>query len=302
MIDYANLKLPYSLKDKLLNNPLVEFNFEYSRKTGLECWPIRGEYYCLKIHIYRKVIRLTGSLHHFYNLRKGKGEHNNNDFTRNCFKDAISLLCQELEMEPANVEITTLEYGVNISTTFSPYTFIEKNVHGYRRKYDPKLYDKFNGKGLYKRFEVAQFALKVYDKGAQYNLSENLLRIEVKTKKSAYLKMLGIKCLSDLFIEVIWLKLGIDLLERYEELLILNDFNTEGLPSYWKDLQRKTSKSTVKRRWREYMLLWETQGQLELKKHVCQLIKEKCTLLVGLTHSDHLVMGNFGSANQQGFH
>ena len=123
---------------------------------------------------------ISGSLHTLYN----NGEHNYNNFDSTCFNKVLKLLDDMFEIRPYQVNITQIEWAVNISPTISPNIIINHCLfHKWKRfevKYDSK-------EGKYHQAERKRYyILKIYNKGLQFGLSDEVLRFE--RKQLDYLK------------------------------------------------------------------------------------------------------------------
>ena len=139
-------------------------------------------------------LNIKGSLHknHF-------GGSNYLPFTWIHLQKEIEHLSKNLHFNPLQAKISGLEIGVNIYTPFPVHAFIMQNIINYKGnsfiRWDK---DKNKGISLGKYSETTQYKVKVYDKGLQNNLTENLLRFELSYFKMQQLTKRGIKNLTDL--------------------------------------------------------------------------------------------------------
>ena len=139
-------------------------------------------------------LTVKGSLHknHF------KGS-NYLPFTWQDLQDQINHVCKNLCINPNTAQISTLEIGLNIPTTFEVTPFIRRNIICYKgysfSSYTPDRQGKCLGKVCAK---PKQYSIKIYDKGLQFDLPDNLLRFEQRFLKMQPLNKKGIKYLSDL--------------------------------------------------------------------------------------------------------
>ncbi len=137
-------------------------------------------------------LTVKGSLHK--NYYKGT---NYLPFTWQQLQEEITHLCKTLSVNPSQAQISTLEVGVNILTPFEVTPFWRRNVVDY--KGDPFVrYHKQNGVCLGKVCDLTHFSIKIYDKGIQNDLPENLMRFELRYSRMQTLNKRGIKFLSDL--------------------------------------------------------------------------------------------------------
>lgn len=135
-------------------------------------------------------VGMAGSLHKYFN----NGVQNYNDFYFHDLIITIHDLNNRFGINPQNVIVNNIEFGVNIELSYSPRDFIDGLVthryHPFSINPDPKI---FCVQAMYNNY-----VLKIYDKGLQYGLNKNLMRIEIKVLRMAYLSKTGIKTLWDL--------------------------------------------------------------------------------------------------------
>lgn len=137
------------------------------------------------------VFNINGSLHKFHNF----GEHNAGAYTMPELQNTISGLANVLGIDPASVALHGLEIGVNVPLPYSPQTVI-KNLVSYKGCRFIANGRNSNHKGVI--CELAQYSLKVYDKGKQAEKAGNILRIEIAISKMQKLISYGITSLADL--------------------------------------------------------------------------------------------------------
>ena len=153
-----------------------------------------------------------GSIHKYHN----KGVHNYNDYTYTDFINDVRDLQAKYHVTPETTKIRALEWGVNIRVPLSVNLFLNEVKTLKRADYTINTYQ--NGKALY--FHFQEYTLKLYSKGDQWNLGNNLLRVELKIKKSEYLKRLGISTLADLTNIQAWHSLETKLLNVFNSLVV----------------------------------------------------------------------------------
>ena len=110
----------------------------------------------------------------------------------------IRHICKSLFIEPESARISSLEFGVNIVVPFNVKAFLDNNVIDYKGKRFDKYFPDKRGLELGLFCRLSQYQIKLYDKGKQYKLDNNLMRFEKKCKKMQVLKKMGILYLSDL--------------------------------------------------------------------------------------------------------
>ncbi len=223
----------------------------------------------LEIHQYAGgKIKLYGSLHKFWNY----GEHNYNQFTFDALKSVINELRDQYNIDPETATIHHIEYAVNL--TGLPWTAEEviNSAMIHSVKGGPPILAKYCDVGTpseYKKISRENVLLKMYDKGLQSKLEDNILRIEGKNIRMIELNKAGISTLSDLLKPETTDILKNELLSLWDG-IILDDWTIrEGeltkeetsklkdwrRPKYWTDLHKKTRKKS------------RNKGRLELNKY-----------------------------------
>lgn len=207
-------------------------------------------------------LTVKGSLHknHF------KGT-NYQAFTFQAAHYQISHLCKNLQIEPNEAQISILEIGLNFSLPFKVMPFIRQNILCFKGKQFNQYKPDRKGISLGKVCYLSQYAVKIYDKGLQFDLKDNLIRFELKFLKMQPLNKHGIKFLSDLqnftkpdtlknmlvqaWSEILIFDIAGDLknlpIKNQERELLMNGKN----PRFWEELKEKESgnkyKYTVKK-------------------------------------------------------
>ena len=141
----------------------------------------------------------------------------------------IRHICKSLFIEPESARISSLEFGVNIVTPFNVKAFLDNNVLDFKgKRFDKYLPDKRGLElGLFCR--LSQYQIKLYDKGKQNKLDNNLMRFEKKCKKMQELKKMGILYLSDLLDKAKVYSLKPILLKAWNDVLIYDIEDSEML-------------------------------------------------------------------------
>lgn len=257
MIDGLNILCLTVNREILWNHSFIEPMLVTNAKTGEiyqpedipfdedEKFPY-AKYQGLKFTFYPDRIKLTGSIHKYYN----RGFHNYNDFGLNELIIALNNLKFTFDIVPQKTRLNGLEIGVNIELNQRPGTFLKSLIlHSGEPFTDQK--DKT------KRFRECshmQYFIKSYDKGKQYKLKRYILRFEIKFIKMEMFNKQGIYTLSDLTKPTNFEFLGRLLLQKFDEILIgnlqtdtskLNDrdkltFANGHNPAYWETLIPKS--------------------------------------------------------------
>lgn len=306
MIDYVKLKLPNTYWPKLRSVLPEAHILKLIPGGGGEIAFETYKYKCFEIVKYRSHIELSGSIHKYYNMINSKGEQNHNDFSREDFCKALERLEIELGIPVAEFPLIQLEFGVNIRPDFIVKDFLQENVLAY--DYKPHSVGKDKGHfGFIKEFETTQFWAKIYDKGSQYQLESQVLRVELKYKLSAYLRRLGIGSLNDLKNTSKWENLARDFFQRIEQdLLVVDSVEVSMLPNtrqreelilgmnpaLWSQMKKEVTKvngsnkpihpTTIWRRKQRFNELLEVHDLTKLKAQVVGLIRNKILEISGV--------------------
>ena len=208
---------------------------------------------------------LAGSLHKYRSIIKGianstqidkyKG-YNGDLFTLQDITDTITHLCGVLDISPHVCTLQNIEIGVNNVVTFAPFDFL-KGVLYHRNDYSPTI----KHGGNYIQFEHAQYYIKLYNKGRQYELPNEVIRVEIKVMKMQKLIEAGINISTLADINESTLKQAFNLLYNEFNEVIYYDYSlkTEGLTeakqrkvleyqnrTFWKGLDRQQKKNSRK--------------------------------------------------------
>jgi hypothetical protein len=234
----------YDLKtdpDQLLQNPyLAEHwtttvnNADAVVKYGL------AEYFGLKFQLKHGKVRLQGSVHKYRNA----GRHNYDDFRAVDVAEVVRQLSERFEIDTAQTLLNNVEFGVNVVLPFGVNVVLD-NLIVYKGEPFMKVVE--DGMSYY-QCKKTHFIIKIYDKGKQYNLPDNVLRFEIKVMRMQYLETKGItlRYLSDLLKMDIYEPLGNILTEVFEGILFgdntLNEkaLNTKELEIFLRGSNPKT--------------------------------------------------------------
>ena len=193
MNDFLKLLNVATDSKKLLANPILKNYWHTDVMTN--DGDVRKEtakYLGLRFTVKNDNSQIEGSIHKYRN----NGEHNYDDFS--C-KDAIEIikgLCNDFDIDPYRTEVNNLEVGVNVLLPF-PVKLVLDNLITYKGDYfKPEVEDGIR----YYQCKKKQFYLKIYDKGLQFNLPDNVLRFEIKVIRKQYFERykIPIYWLSDL--------------------------------------------------------------------------------------------------------
>ncbi|MBU1820829.1 MAG: hypothetical protein KKG00_04850 [Bacteroidetes bacterium] len=281
--------------EELIKNPQLDWRLHVQDNTG-SIESRTAEVKNLRLTIKGKGTQVRGSIHKYSNA----GLHNADDFTA----DRVSATIESIEVNLGigrNSVLNNLEFGVNIETPFPPQKLLERLIC-----HQGTEFTRHSDKGHeYYQCQHAQYILKIYDKGTEFGLQQNLLRFEIKVLRMQYLQVNGIpiRTLADLANSEFYPALGELLLAKFSEILIDEpgvpttglckkdaDLLTQGRnPKYWRPPvstdypdQRtyRTARKTRERQLRDFRKLLE---HCPIADHwqatTADLIKEKWAIL-----------------------
>jgi hypothetical protein len=289
MIDSIKL---FTVINEQKYNYLKSF-IDFTSKVNLETSEIIGSteigyYRVLKITLRKKyALTIQGSLHKAFNNGV-----NYNDFTYLDYANAVKTLCNELQIEAEEFTIQRIELGVNIQSPILSFSTIESNLLLHKLTpfstfiKDNKIF------GYYCKHQ--RFCIKIYDKSAQENLENEVLRLEYKVTKMQHLKAISIKKLTDV--------LDKSKIEKVRQ-LILKDFsyilmdNCEVIEKctlppkesnfylkardvkYWKRLKTNFSQSTCTTHQRKFKRLIKNYAKQDLTIVLNEMLTQKWQIL-----------------------
>jgi hypothetical protein len=235
---------------------------------------------------------VKNSLHKLHNFLLEREEHNHNDFSYSEVCSRIDFLKDKI-VDIEKTKLTQLEFGFNIIIPVEAKTLISKSflMHNYKRHSAVK---KFKGKGYLLMFEHYNYIIKIYDKAKQYDIKDqNILRFEIKFISPKEFNKLGVFNINDLKNKEKLNNLFNYLLNRFEELLIVDDFSTETINledfeklnmyssfSFWEQLTADNKRQKKLNHKKKYLSLLEKHSLLKEKKHLRNQLIEKFNQLM----------------------
>ncbi|GGK41935.1 MULTISPECIES: hypothetical protein [Flavobacteriaceae] len=194
-------------------------------------------------------LEVSGSIHYFFN----DGLHNANDFN---VADSISTfkeLIKHFNIRPKLFKVMGLEYGCNIC----PQKEVNQILSLLRFYGKKKIIESLE----YKNFYIAGTkykSVKIYNKtqDCPKYAKPNVLRFEVKTNESQFLRTLGINTINDLLSKSIYKQLAVSILKEWSSILIFDfdviELSEKHITEYWLDAIINKSRNTFSNRKREY--------------------------------------------------
>lgn len=294
MIDFV--RLYYRDKIRLENSVLTPGNFatvntvmEYF--TGEVKYPYTTNVGSMDVGISKNSGYVKNSLHKLHNFNATGDEQNHNNFSYSTICDTIDFLSKKI-VDANSTKLTQLEFGINIAIDKLPEIVVRRNFLMHKLKGGSS--NDYRGKGELKQFTHNNYFIKVYDKGKQFGLEENILRFEIKFIKAKEFHALGVCNLEDLKSKENLRKLFVYLLKRFDELTIVDDFNETTIvenndydklsrytnPIFWNEEIKGKHQQTRSRHREEFERLLEKNDLLNTKFYLRKLLIQKFIYLI----------------------
>ncbi len=257
---------------------------------------------------------LKGCLQTFFN--NGLNLNNYKDFTYTDLVSTIKQIEKKININPAEVFLSNVEFGINIILPYSPENVINSLVIHKCEPFNkiPKSITKGLGSGV--ECQYKNYIIKIYDKGARCKQKQKILRIEIKAIKMAFfqhynipiqtlnnllnidsLKALG-KILVNAINECLIVEPNLLIQENIcesDRLILSNGSNAK----YWlnlkpksKDYPNKNKDKEYKRKRKKYYNELEhfeniisKYQQLNIKEQIIKLSRDKLTDLLTITRN-----------------
>lgn len=300
MIDFIHIEInDKTLFEKISVNPLLEYKREntYLHKPT-------GELPTNKIKVYKNLeftftkgyqIKIKGSFHKFHN----NGLHNANDFSFIDLNNVVKELKQLFEIEPEKCVLHSFEFGINLQPEhYKSFDIIQNTFYHStpkrRIKFIEPIQKPYKQAGNYQN----NFALKIYDKHAQYPEYTNgeLMRFEIKYFRMRELNQKGIYTLADLLNIENHLYLRTELIKRFNEILfydftIKNEKLTKkdqlnikdyANPNYWDNLILSKKRNNFSKTKKHLKFLIDNHSE-NIQNTFLQIIENKSIRLLNVS-------------------
>ncbi|MFC0428927.1 hypothetical protein [Chryseobacterium scophthalmum] len=296
MIDF--IKVYTYTKESLENRIKNDFpdsetkcSYDYFNKTPK--YPCKRYFENIEVRITDKSAFVRNSIHTYFNLKNGVAEGNYTDFSYGDILTAFEQLQGDLNEDILDYKVTNLEFGLNIRTSLSPKQMLENNFLMFNfDEFNQK--DAFGGKGAYKQYNRNEYYVKMYDKGLQYRLPYNLLRVEIKITDSKMLKKrFGIHLVRDIFEKSRLELLFKWLLACFDEINIIDNLATQEIrgeektvlelgksPHYWREIKNSKSSTYYYNLRSKYIELLEKYQLYTIKQELRNLLVAKFQSLI----------------------
>lgn len=296
MIDFVKILIEDVFVDRLLKLPELDFKNEVSESTGEVSTKRTAHYHHCKIIMYDSgLVFFIGSIHKLFNSLHGivapkssdKG-FNGNLFTLDDIIEVREHLAGLFDCNPAQMVFQNIEFGVNTNPDFNPTKYINGLLY-----HKGEMFQYSHGHNLAQSVHQ-RFIFKIYNKGKQYRMNENVLRVELKIMKTAEIKCLGLKNFADVN-QVTIKKAEIMLLKRFDEVVHYDyTINKESLsnsqktaldsysnPRYWIYNLKPNQRYRHKKRLQEITL----NHSQNLHQKTRQEIIQKCSMINRLSEN-----------------
>lgn len=210
---------------------------------------------------------IRGSLHKYRSRIKGIATRkqieqyqgfNGDLFTLSDINETLQTLCEVIGFAPSLAVLQNIEIGVNCEVSFDPKEFL-KGMLFHRSNFDYKT----DHEGNYIQFNYQTYFLKIYNKGKQYDLPRNVLRVEIKVMKMTKLKELGVELgtLNDIR--------AVTLLQAFE--VLYNEFEAVTYYDHTLRLEELTSKQQGKAIEYQNKSYWQELDKYKKARQIKQL-------------------------------
>lgn len=217
--ELLDFKAPVSLKTGELNPYNSNRNKGYRPRLEMEASYRRGKF----IITNDRYINYSGSLHEYFTDGS-----NHSNFNYSSLFTVIKDLNKKFNINPHLQRLHNVEFGVNVTLPFRTKSFLDAVILFKGRDCERLTY---KGRGYLLRFTLDQYELKIYDKGFQKKLPDNVLRFEVKVRTMEFLhsKGIGLRTSADFLNKNVLAALGDVLNDFFQRLTICPKINTAGL-------------------------------------------------------------------------
>lgn len=252
MIDYIKVLLLNIDVSRLLAQPNLDFKTIVSKQTGeLGDKQVAILHYC-KIIVYDSgVVLFSGSIHKMYNslnnikapnykTKKQYKGYNGNQFKLVNILEVRTHLANLFDCQPHQMKFQNIEFGVNTEPKFNPDTFTKGLLY---HNGEPFEY-RYNNN--YTQVIHQRYIFKIYNKGNQYGMNINTLRIELKYRKMIEIVDFEIETFADISINTLN-NAKQELLKRFDE-VVYYDYSIDK-KSQCSNVRKSLSKYSNPRYW-----------------------------------------------------
>jgi ribosomal protein L31 len=192
MLDFTKIGLLSQSVNDWLQNPLLRDSFTTSSTSDGEVIGYEAPFRELTVSVKAGgYVEVSGSLHKFYT-----GHTNATDFSASAIALSIDDLSQALRFKPSKAHLKNLEFGTNLPLPFPAKTLLKQAVLFGNREFTSRR--AFGKNGYQLDAQMQRYTFKTYDKAAQLQILEHLLRVEMRVTRMIHLAPLKLVTLADL--------------------------------------------------------------------------------------------------------
>jgi hypothetical protein len=289
MVDFVKIQVRDPDVQGIKKNPYLEWEHTAKERTGVvtKC---SATFHGLTFEVKNEqYLNIAGSLHKYYNGITCNVLHNWNDFTYKDLIITVNDICNRFNLSADQCKLQNIEIGLNIDPGY-PVDKVLRSVINH--KGDMFTWDKVRDKNV-RICPHTRYKVKIYNKGLQYGLQENILRFEVAVTRMVHLKKYGISKLSDITNYSTVKPLGVLLLSSYDDILLYDYTIKERavpssvglilaqgrIPGYWDELKESNENNYRKKRVR-FRFLVKKYGTGNLQETIKNRIAEKWNALL----------------------
>jgi hypothetical protein len=246
MVDYIHI----STSEPISENSLSELKTVYTATKSKDYHNSYYDWHGLEIIQGDTGSKIRGSVHQAFNsLYRTAPLDNYSQFHFVQFNAIINDLCSIINVEAKNLKLHGYEYGFNLLLDYNPSKIIHNNIISHRLV--PHSNTKYNKRESSKHFIMKgnDYRIKVYDKGKQNALDENLLRFEKKIQRQRVHRNI-LDTLDDLTKADSWRFMKDQIVNEINKLIIIDnpDFSDRrSNPNYWANLRDEKGRGAYKR-------------------------------------------------------
>ncbi len=280
----------------------IDLKASTSLITGnIETYPLKGKFGNIDVVINEKKAYINGSLHKLENIVAENKEQNYDDFNFCQLKAIIEETLSYLHLD-RNTSLSQLELGLNLHIPIDPKTFLDYNLlmHNFR---DHNKNLRFRSKGDLKEFQLTDYHIKIYNKSKQCQLSDNILRVEIKIITKRLLRKLKAFCIEDLLKEKVLCNIFDLLLREIKKCTILDRFDPAKIssndleklykytnPNYWLNLKTTKSEKVQTGQKKKFEEIAFKYNLLTTKQLLINLLTDKFWDLMNCTESQSHIL------------
>jgi len=240
---------------------------------------------------------IENSLHKYFNIGRGAGNQNYDDFSFCNINYSLACLKEEVQIPLSDMALLKLEFGFNLQMGQNPCIILQDSIlmHNYKYPcYDPKN----NSEMCIKKFHYSEYEVKIYSKslhlGNEHEFREilkgkHIIRFEIKYTSRKILNRMGIYTLQDLTKIDTYHRLMADFIKKYDDLTIIDSYdgddkmtNAERMEitkmthnNYWIELRKIRHANTIGNHKKKFLALIVKYGLNKQKNEIREALVKK---------------------------